>query len=494
MSQRSVPESNGHRQDPGPHNNGNGNGTNHHHDADGAAQHDADDLAPGTLAERLRQTAARSRGSATGQTGAPGSKSSGPEVPPLSQPPLRPKMPQVPHPQTVVQKQLGRAGRVGRAFQVRSELELLRGLKNYLAAYIVLPEPPLVVVAAWVMASYLMDCWSRFPHLAVTSPEGRCGKTRLLELLEQVCRQALSVTSISPAGLYRTIEKDRPTLLQDEAQSLARRASETTEVLREIFCGGIGRTSKVVRCVGPNHVPTDFSIYCPKVVALVGSLDGILADRCLPILMKRKTDKDEVKRYREREVSAAGTDLALQLAEWAGLESTRRQVEAIYESLEPFTIRNDRMAELLLPLQTVLTLASQDHNGETDGPFSNAKTVHLARQPLILLRRYAEQLEEQERESERLSPGVRLLAACRDVFAQYNFLSTLTLLSSLHSRQEERWYRFDKGQPLSGEGLAALLEPFDIRPRHDQKRTQRGYWRADFEDAWQRYLPKPTPA
>jgi hypothetical protein len=403
-------------------------------------------------------------------------------------------MPQSPPPQTVVQKQLGRAGRVGRAFQVRSELELLRGLKNYFAAYIVLPEPPLVVVAAWVMAGYLMDLWSRFPHLAVTSPEGRCGKTRLLELLEQVCRKSLSVTSISPAGLYRTIEKNRPTLLLDEAQSLSRRASESTEVLREIFCGGIGKNSKVVRCVGPNHEPTDFSIYCPKAVALVGSLDGILADRCLPVLMKRKTDKDEVKRYLEREVSAAGTDLAFQLTEWAELESTRRQVEAIYESLEPFAIRNDRMAELLLPLQAVLTLAAQDGNGAGDGPFDNFKTVHLARRPLVLLHRYAEQLEEQERESERLSPGVRLLAACRDVLARDSFLPTLTLLSSLHSRQEERWHRFDKGQPLSGEGLAALLEPFGIRPRHDQKRTKRGYWRADFEDAWKRYLLEPAPA
>src|SRR5262245_22696114 len=58
---------------------------------------------------------------------------------------------------------------------------LVGRLYRYLAGYVVVPEPALLAVAAWVMASWLDDLWDRFPLLGVTSPEKRCGKTRLLE-------------------------------------------------------------------------------------------------------------------------------------------------------------------------------------------------------------------------------------------------------------------------------------------------------------------------
>jgi hypothetical protein len=129
---------------------------------------------------------------------------------------------------------------------------------SFLADYVVLPEPTLLAVSAWTAATYLIDLWDHFPHLAITSPEPRCGKTRLLELLQLVCRLGWLVTNASPAVVYRKIAQDVPTLLLDEAQSLSRRGSEASEVLRELFCAGIGKHATVPRCVGPTHEPTDF--------------------------------------------------------------------------------------------------------------------------------------------------------------------------------------------------------------------------------------------
>jgi hypothetical protein len=358
---------------------------------------------------------------------------------------------------------------------------------GYLADYIVLPEPALLVVSAWVMASYLAEVWDRFPHLAVTSPAGRCGKTRLLELLQPVGRKAELVVSISPASLYRTIALEMPTLLLDEAQSLNRRGTESTESLYELFCGGISKAATVSRCVGPSHEPARFPIYCPKIVALIGKLQGVLADRCLPVLMRRKTKEEEVKKHRVREAEAKAKGLAEELARWAQSKKTRGRVKAIYDRLDSFDIDNDRMAELLLPLQAVLLAEF----GEDE-----ANNV-----PLQILRQYAEGLEEQDHQLERESPGVKLLLACREMFEEggltggpVDFLPTKRLLEMLLKREEEGWKEFNKGQPITREAVARLLSEYDIRPSKEKTSQQvRGYFRVDFKDAWARYLPPARP-
>jgi hypothetical protein len=355
------------------------------------------------------------------------------------------------------------------------EAGLLGRVYAYLADYVVLPEPVLLAVSAWVLAGYLADLWDRFPHLGITSPEPRFGKTRLLELLEPVCRQGWLLTNVSPASLYRRIALDRPTLLLDEAQCLGRRGSEASEVLRELFCGGISKGAKVSRCVGLDHAPTDFPIYCPKALALIGSLDGALADRSLPVPMKRKGKGDVVKRCRIRQAEKDGAALAEDLGRWACGTNLRRRVRQAYDRLEPFAIDNDRMADLLVPLQVVVL----EFGGE-DG------------YPMQVLRTYAEELEARGREVERQSPGVRLLAACRDVFLggkdRLAFVATGELLARLHERKEEPWATWNRGKPLGDEALAGLLRAFDVRPGRNKDQTARGYHAADFADAWLRYL------
>ncbi|MBI1913482.1 MAG: DUF3631 domain-containing protein [Planctomycetes bacterium] len=358
---------------------------------------------------------------------------------------------------------------------------MLAGVYAYLVDYIVLPEPALLVVAAWVMASYLADLWDRFPHLAITSPEGRCGKTRVLELLKQVGLKAKFAVSVSPAALYRTIKNERPTLLLDEAQSLNRRDSESSNVLYEIFCSGISKDASVSRCVGPNHEPTDFPVYCPKVVALIGKLQGVLPDRCLPILLRRKTKEEHTKKCRMREVEKQGTDLACELVVWSAEESAQGKVRGIYDSLDSFDIDNDRMAELLLPLQAVLI--AEFGEDEKDN------------YPLWVLHQYAQGLEEQERQLERLSPGVKLLTACRELLLpNVDFMPTWFLIKQLLAREEEGWARFNDGFPITSEKVAQLLSEYDIHPgREKTQKLGRGYHRAHFLDAWERYLPPLPP-
>jgi hypothetical protein len=357
---------------------------------------------------------------------------------------------------------------------------LVGELARFLADYIVLPEISLLVIAAWVVAAWLADVWDRFPHLCVLSPEKRCGKSLLLDLLFLVVPRPRLSTNISPAALYRLIGQEQPTLLLDEAQSISRRGSEASEVLREILNAGIGKGALVLRCGGKDRDRIDqFSIYSPKVFAQIGPPDGVLADRCLPIQMERKTAADHVQRYRSRVVEPRGQELHARLETWA-VENLGR-ARKLYSQMWTFDIANDRMAELLVPLMTVLGIAG-------------------GLKALNRLREYADLLEARDREQEMQTPGVRLLLACRELFGERDllgnkrrFLMTATLIAGLVERLEEPWCRWNKGQPITDEAVARLLRPYGIRPGHDKSRTFRGYYACHFEEAWNRYLPPIPP-
>lgn len=346
---------------------------------------------------------------------------------------------------------------------------------RFLAKYVVLPEDSYLVTAAWIVAAYLVDEWDRFPHLAITSPEKRCGKSLLLELLSLLVPKPRLTANISPAALYRLTELERPTLLIDESQSLSRRGSEASEVIREMLNAGIAKSAKVMRCGGEGHDKIEeFSVYSPKVLALIGNLDQVLADRSLPVQLRRKTRTDKVERYRSRMVEKEATTLHTSIENWA--QDNSKQAAAIYDTLDPFNIENDRMAELLLPLQAVLRVIDDSES-------------------IDKLRSYAEELDKRDREQEMQSPGVMLLNACRELFStSLSFISTGTLISSLVSRAEEPWHRWNSGQPISSEALAGLLRQYGIRPKRDKKQTKRGYFRSDFQDAWERYLPENYPS
>ncbi len=342
--------------------------------------------------------------------------------------------------------------------------------------YVVMPDDAQTVTAAWVVSAWMMDCWDRFPNLAVTSPEKRCGKTRLLQLLELVLPNARSVANVSPAAVYRLIEAERPSLLIDEAQSLVRRGSENTEVLRELLCSGIDRNAKVVRCGGANRDEIhEFSVYAAKVIALIGEPDGVVADRCLPVRMRRMTGDDRAERYVSRVVEPVGRAVRDKVEAWAAGHKDR--VQAVYDGLEPFDIENDRLAELLLPLMAV---AEVDGGGHLD-----------------TIRGFADALDGQDAEAEKSSPGVKLLAALRELFAVKRkgdglFLSTSQLLIELKGRTEEPWLTFTRGQPITAEAMANLLKPYGISSVRNEKQTARGYVLSDFRDAWNRYLPTPS--
>ena len=90
------------------------------------------------------------------------------------------------------------------------------------------------------------------PLLALTSPEKRCGKIDAADVLIALVGPALPASNITPAALFRAVERFQPTLLIDEADTFLRDREELRGVLNS---GHTRETAFVVRTAGDDHEP-----------------------------------------------------------------------------------------------------------------------------------------------------------------------------------------------------------------------------------------------
>jgi hypothetical protein len=117
----------------------------------------------------------------------------------------------------------------------------------------------------------------------------------------------------------------------------------------------------------------------------------------------------------------------------------------------------------------------------------------LARHAAVMLTRDRDQAAS-------VSDRIRLLADCRTAFGDADALPSTILIGRLRADPEAPWCEPAPG--ITPERLAALLADYDIRSsqiRFGEPIGQvRGYYRADFTDAWARYcaptLREPSQA
>jgi hypothetical protein len=178
-----------------------------------------------------------------------------------------------------------------------------------------------------------------------------------------------------------------------------------------------------------------------------------------------------------RDVKPEGAELRQVIEKWADENADR--VREAYSKVQPFGIENDRLAELLMPLQAVLLVVDKDL--------------------LPLLEEYANQLDGAE--NNRMTTGAQLLNACREILTERKdpFIGTEALLQELYARTDEPWGTWSHGNPMSARSLSDILKPFGIEPTRKQQKFkgknigERGYSRTSFEQAWGRYLPARPP-
>lgn len=338
--------------------------------------------------------------------------------------------------------------------------DLLDELVDKARRHLYLPAGGPETVALWTVHTHAHDAAEVSPILAATSPTPECGKTTTLTLLQGTVRKALPASNITAAALFRAVEKYKPTLLIDEADTFLHDNDE----LRGVLNSGHARAGAyVVRTVGDTHEPEVFRTWAPKAIALIGKLPATLASRAVHIELKRLAPGETVEPLRLHQLDNL-QPLQRQAARWAGdnLEKLRHHEPSIPPELY------GRAADNWRPLLSIADLAG-------------GQWPQRARQAAITLS--ATRSEQ--------TAGILLLEDLRSLFDGRDRLATAEILEALNAMDDRPWPEWTRGREMTARGLGKLLQPFGIKPRTIRfpNGVAKGYELEQLGDAFSRYLP-----
>ena len=172
--------------------------------------------------------------------------------------------------------------------------ELLDEISEIISRYMILPKGALPPIVLWIVSTYVYDAFNVYPKLGVISPEKRCGKTTLLDALGAFSCKSILSSNITPSSIFRVVEKTKPTLLIDEADTFI--AGRNDDLIGIINSGHTKRTASVIRTVGEDYTPKKFSTWSPMAFASIKGLPGTIMDRSIVIQLRRRTMAETVAR------------------------------------------------------------------------------------------------------------------------------------------------------------------------------------------------------
>jgi putative DNA primase/helicase len=341
----------------------------------------------------------------------------------------------------------------------------LDGLLDRLAAklvrHLVLPPGAPDAIALWILNAHCHDVCRISPVLALVSPDRRCGKTTALNLISSLVPRAVTTANISPAALYRVIEQRSPTLLIDEADTFLKQSRTLLGILN---AGHVRESAYVTRVSGSaSDGIHDFSVWCPKVLAMIGKLPPTLEDRSIVIRLSRKTPNERTERLR-LDGDSELLDLREAAAKWAAANS-----HFIKDPDPDIPVQlNDRAADNWRQLLAIADLA-----GETWSLRARSAAIAMTG------------IEHDEALGDLLLFDIKLIFSVRGV----DRLRSTDLVSQLAEMEHRQWPEWWNGQPMTAVQLAKMLSAYGVRP--DTHRfggfTAKGYLLAQFGDAFARY-------
>ena len=346
---------------------------------------------------------------------------------------------------------------------------LLNDLLRFIERFVIVDVHARCAIALWIAFTYFFEIAETSPRLHIVSPEKRCGKTRLLELLLLLCPRPLSTANLSPSALFRIIELERCALLIDEADSFLRGNEDMRNLINS---GHTPEYAFVIRNVPLGErdwQPKRFSTWCPMAMASIKKLADTIEDRSIRIAMRRKLKAERVERLTRRSparVEAAA--LASKLARFAAdnLENLRDAKPLAPDAL------NDRAVDNWEHLLSIADLAG-------GGWPERARTAAVG-------------LSGEREASDAAGWGEMLIADIRGIFDQHAepSIRSSELVAALVGMAQRPWPEVSRGRPMTTARLARMLKDFGVRPKEDAAGSK--YTRTDFEDVFTRYAPIPA--
>jgi putative DNA primase/helicase len=345
--------------------------------------------------------------------------------------------------------------------------DVLNDIFALVKRFIACSDDTAIAVSLWIAFTWFIDRVQVAPLAVITAPEKRCGKTQLLTLIGKLCYRPLLASNIAPAAVYRVIEAHAPTMLLDETDSFLK----DNEELRGVINSGHTRDSAyVIRCVGDDHEPRQFSTWGAKALSGIGHLSGTLMDRAVVLELRRKLATETVSRLRHAD-PLTFSRIASKLARLAS--DNGDVIEKSQPSL-PEKL-NDRAQDNWEPLLSVADLAG----GEWPKKARDAA------------------LKLSGADQEEVSLSVELLLDIKAVFDKNNDtqITTAGLLQALIEDDQGPWATYNRGKSLTPRQLSKRLSEYDIHSinlKLGYQNVKKGFLANQFTDAFCRYLPPAT--
>ncbi len=343
--------------------------------------------------------------------------------------------------------------------------ELTKTFKQYLALQPYQAE----TLALWSMFTHCFDASNIAPKLLIHSPEKRCGKSTLLEVLSELVWQPVLASNITSAVIFRIIESQGCTLMIDEADTFIKNNPEMTGIINS---GHRKKTATVWRCTGDDHTPKPFSSWAPTVIAMIGEPQDTIVDRSIKITMRRKRPEEKVARFIHHKAEAKLKELAQKAARWCSdnLDDLKDADPQMPDGL------HDRAADNWRPLFAIAHLISPEC--------------------AVLSRVAAIDLNQEKEEDNAASVSTLLLTHIQEILEMEteDKIRTRDLMIALLGLEDGPWLDWNHGRGISFHQVARLLRPFGISPKQLRFKhaTARGYEKSQFKDAFTRYLTGTT--
>jgi len=232
---------------------------------------------------------------------------------------------------------------------------MVNDIKDFISRFVIVPEDDqLTVLALWIIHTWgftsEVKAARTSPYIYISSAEKQSGKSLLLEVVELLVCNPMRSTNVTSSVLFRAIDKFEPTLLLDEVDAIW--AGQRHEDLRGILNGGYKEGGKVWRM--DKGEPTAFNTFCPKVLAGInnGYLPDTIADRCIPITLKRKKQSESVEQFFSLELEEEVEALVSKICDWTSENAEKLR----YKKPKRLDKITDRQWEIAMPLISISEL------------------------------------------------------------------------------------------------------------------------------------------
>jgi hypothetical protein len=336
----------------------------------------------------------------------------------------------------------------------------LKSLRAFLAGYCHFADNAITIpLSFWICGTYLFEAFDSYPYLVITAKVKRAGKTRLSELIGFTSNMPFNVSGASAAALFRKIKDDKPTILWDEAETLA---SEATSIVRAFLNVGYRKGQSIPR-VGENGV-TEWPTYCPKAFILIGDVYDTLKDRSIIVEMERG---EVPKRFGYETAKTEGLEIADEIRKLLS-EKLPEIIEA-YNTLDlPYL--TDRDEEIWRPLFAMCKVLDQGSYGSLQriaADLAADKTNPVKYVPN----------EEAEAKSRLEEYGLMLLRDAYAVTRQIKgnrfgkrFISSTDLLKAVREIPTSPWRKYHNAisdgteEGLTMNSISYILIPYGVKP------------------------------